>query len=130
MSNLADRLARDSEPWKPEDEDTVLGTVLAIAERDGGYGPYPVVTLETADGRELEIHAFHRLLRDKLASIDVWPGDQLGIRYLGQKVTADGSGRYFAYRVVHQMGERLTTTVSPAADPVTAPDLPGDELEP
>ena len=39
-----------AEAWSPEPGEIIAGTVVEITTRDGGYGDYPIVTLETDEG--------------------------------------------------------------------------------
>lgn len=127
MSSLQDRLNRNPEPWKPEEGDSVLGTVLEVNMRDGGYDEYPVVALETEDGREMEVHAFHTSLKNDVMKLELRPGDEFGCRYLGKRTSATGAS-YYAYRVVHSRGDNPEPSkVTPAA-PLGTPNLTGDLL--
>src|SRR5215213_5893131 len=85
MSNLHEDLERDYAPaWKPSEGDALVGVVVDVTEREGNFGRYPIVTLRTADGEELAVHAFHEVLQGELAKVAPKPGDELGIRYLGK----------------------------------------------
>lgn len=109
--NISDLLDRDPENWDPNPGDKLVGTLVEITTRDNGHGPYPLVEIETADGRLVHFHAWHTVAASELAQKNPAPGDRVGVKYLG--VPAGKS--YESYRV---MIERQT----PA--PVTA----GDEL--
>ncbi len=89
----------ESSGWRPVEGDKIEGTVVDIATGDGGYGPYPIVTVSTADGSEVAIHAFHQVLRGELARRRPKPGDQLRVVYLGQVTGKDGKSKYHSYRV-------------------------------
>jgi hypothetical protein len=126
MSTLSERLNRDPKPWKPEPNDAVLGVVLDTQLRDGGYGEYLVITIETLDGEEIEVHAYHTALRNEVMGLDVRPGDQLGVRYLGEQKTAAGQ-KYHAYRVVYERAERRQPVSVAQPEPIGAPLLPDEE---
>lgn len=87
--------------WRPEPGQTIAGAVQRIGVSDGGWGPYPVVTVHTtrhegahAAGRDVAIHAFHEVLRHELAARQVQPGDVIEVTYLGKHEKG-----YHGYRV-------------------------------
>lgn len=88
-----------AEGWRPEPGARIVGTVIDIAANDMGYGPYAIVTLETASG-PIAVHAFHTVLRRELAKRRPKVGDQLDITYLGKKGEGGHFGKgYDNYRV-------------------------------
>ncbi len=116
MSSLQDRLNRDPEVVKIEPGESIVGTVLDITTRENEYGSYPLVSLETDDGRELEWHAFHTVAANELAKVNPQPGDVLGVRNLGKR---DGKN-YVAYRIVVERN----TPAAPLAITVTEDEAP------
>lgn len=103
--SIQDRLNRETETAKLEEGESVIGTLLDLALRDSDYGdPYPVVTLETADGREVDVHGYHSVLRNRLLELDPRPGDKLGIKCLGKRTGKSGTA-YMDYRVVIERDE-------------------------
>lgn len=121
--SIEDRL--DREPavgWRPEPGDQVVGTIVEISEAPGtDWGPYPVITIDKADGTgEVAVHAFHSVLKNEIESKQPTEGDTIGIRYLGKQQGAKQS--YEGYRVVL---ERVTpraagTPAAPAPVPAAA----------
>jgi hypothetical protein len=96
MSTLHDALdASFAAAWRPEPGDKLVGTVIELDERDGAYGPYPIITLRQEDGEEFAVHAFHGVLQSELARVAPKHGDQLGIKYEGK----DQAKGYHRYRV-------------------------------
>jgi hypothetical protein len=84
VQTIQDELDRDFAPaWKPAPGDKVVGTVTDLTSRDGEYGTYPIVTLNTGDG-EVALHCFHEVLANELARIAPKVGDQLGVKYVGR----------------------------------------------
>ena len=119
--SIQDRLNRETETAKLEDGESVIGTLLDLALRDSDYGdPYPVVTLETSDGREVDVHGYHSVLRNRLLELDPRPGDQLGIKCLGKRTSKAGTS-YVDYRVVIERAHR------DPADEHHAPKVTEDE---
>lgn len=90
-----------AEAWRPEPGDKIAGRVLAIAMGpDMGYGPYPIVTLDSA-GTEYAIHAFHQILRTELARRRPKVGDEIEVTYQGKRSPKSGNGNPFhVYRVI------------------------------
>ena len=72
------------EAWRPKVGDCLIGTVVSTDERDGEYGTYPIVTVETRDGKRLAVHAFHTVARGELARLRPKVGDEIGIKYHGK----------------------------------------------
>ena len=95
-SSLEERLDTQFAPaWRPSPGEKIVGTVTELSERDGAYGPYPIVTLRREDGEELAVHAFHEVLQSELARIAPKHGDSVGIKYEGK----DDERGYHRYRV-------------------------------
>lgn len=100
MSSIEDRLdASYAAAWRPDVDDKLVGEVVALSERDGGYGNYPILTLRRDDGEELAVHAMHYVLSSELAKLRPKIGDRLAIKYLG-KIAPKTGAPYHAYRVV------------------------------
>lgn len=131
--SLSDRLnAPDAEGWKPAVDDEIEGDIVEISFRDGGWGPYPIVTLQLDDGTFIAIHAFHFVLKDRLVNeLQIAQGDRLAVKYLGAKTPKDGGKPYENYKAVsEQRGPRpATSTPSPASAPST-PSTPAPAAEP
>ena len=87
--------------WRPEPGDKLVGTVTELTERDGAYGPYPIITLRQEDGEEFAVHAFHGVLQSELARVAPKHGDTLGIKYSGK----DQEKGYHRYRVRRAGGD-------------------------
>lgn len=95
---IARKIALASAPaWRPNPGDTLLNPTV-VGVRKGGvggeYGTYPILVVESTDGDILAIHAFHTLLRDRLAEIKPTPGTVIeSITYLGEKITNASAGK-------------------------------------
>ena len=72
------------EAWRPKPGEYLIGKVTGIDERDGSYGTYPIVTVETEDGKRLAFHAYHTVARGELARLRPKTGDDIGIKYHGK----------------------------------------------
>lgn len=118
--------------WRPSTGDTVAGEVIDISSTDGGYGPYHVLTLRGEDGAEVDVHAFHTVLRNELGRRNVQVGDRLEIAYLGHADGGRGKSGYDHYRVkggktpVIDWDSDAGAESAPEPDvPIEAPVLPG-----
>jgi hypothetical protein len=86
--------------WRPDPGAIIDGTVTEITTYDGGgYGRYPIIVLRLHDGGEFAVHAFHTVLRNELARLDVQVGEHVAIFYGGPRETRSGDGSYESYRV-------------------------------
>jgi hypothetical protein len=95
LTTIQDQLDREFAPaWKPAPGDKIVGTVTDLTTRDGEYGRYPIVTLNTGTG-EVALHCFHEVLANELARIAPKVGDQVGVKYVGK----DPDKGYHRYRV-------------------------------
>lgn len=126
LTRLRDRLGRDPQPWTPDVGDSVLGTVIEVDERLSEYGPYPAITVETDDGEEFIIAAYHTALRNEIGRHDIRPGDIFGARYGGKVESKSGGSSYHAYRCVYERGDRPDETgpCPEAGDPPPVPPAP------
>ena len=134
--SLQDRLDSSAEAWKPNVDDSVIGTVLAVDERTTEFGTYPIVTLMTDDGDEVAVHAFHTVLKSEFARRPPVDGERLGIKYLGKSPKG-----YEAYRVVWEntrppnwdrigaeaQAERIVAEAE-TAQPTEASGAPDDDI--
>lgn len=92
-------MTEESSGWRPDPGARIAGKVVDIATGDGGYGPYPIVTIVTGAGDEVAVHAFHQVLRTELARRRPKVGTELAITYVGEQPSKDGRGKYHVYRV-------------------------------
>lgn len=133
--NIFDRLESNSEAWRPEQGDLLVGVVVALGSNDGGFGPYTVVTVEIdADGAtegggnpipvgdERAWHAFHTVAANELEKLAVRVGDRIGAKYLGVQTAKDGETQFHHWRIVSEPATRpdepeTAVDASPPADP-------------
>lgn len=78
--------------WRPTSGDEITGYVITTRKRETEYGTHPVVILDTRneDGTYTAVHAFHSVLKGRLAEVKPRPGDRLTIHYAG-KITGKGN---------------------------------------
>jgi hypothetical protein len=114
------------EAWNPNPGDTITGFVVKLGVADGGWGPYPVVTLRTTQVPQGEVdvavHAFHDMLQSELVDRQVQAGDQLTITYLGKHPEKNyhgyrvaGTDRPFDWTQFGARGDTPTQAHAPAA---------------
>lgn len=120
---LEERLTgEDAEPWIPETPgEHIFGEVEEVGTREGDFGEYTVITLLTADGSVRSIAGFGTVLKGKLAELDPQPGDQIGVKFVGEKTGKNGKD-YKDWTVVIQRASVMT----PASDAGLAT---GDEFQ-
>lgn len=96
--------------WEPEEGDVLAGELVRTDARDGGYGPYPVLTVEVKgsgstefggddieDGERRTFHGYHTVIKQKLAEAEPATGDLVAIVFHGDRKTQDGSRTYKSY---------------------------------
>lgn len=71
------------EGWRPNPGDSITGKVLDLTTGQGDYAKYPIVTLQTKDG-EVNVHAFHHTLKNRLREMRPKRGHTLTITFLGE----------------------------------------------
>ena len=97
---------------------SAVGTVVELAEGDGEFGSFPIVTIDT--GSELvSIVCARSVLRREVLGRDIRIGDAFAIEYLGEDKTAKGT-KFHNYRVGHVASDRKP-------EPPRIPSLHDDE---
>lgn len=121
-------MTEEGNGWRPTAGDKIEGTVVDIATGDGGYGPYPIVTLEVEGGSEVSVHAFHHVLRTELARRRPRVGNELAIKYIGKTDDSKDRKGYHTYRVTggQVQGYDWTRDDPNGPDDDPEPDLPID----
>ena len=100
LDELLAAVGRDVLPWDRDVEPMIAGQVITLDERDNEYGMFPVLTLLTGDGREVEIAGMGAVLHRAFMTNGIEPGDFLAVRYLGQRTPRSGGKKYHDYKVV------------------------------
>lgn len=87
---------RQAPAWRPEPGSTIKAEVIGLKMGAGDYGPYPIIvykvihaTDSTPVGAIVSVHAFHTLLRNKLAELATEIGKVQWITYDGKVETND-----------------------------------------
>lgn len=89
------------EGWRPSAGDSITGKVFSLERGWSDYQGefYPIVTIEQSDGKRVNVHAFHAVLKNRLAAVRPGIGDTLTITYHGQRDSKDGRRRVSIYSV-------------------------------
>ena len=117
--SIQDRLNRETETLSLEAGASAVGILRELTLRDSDYGdPYPVVTIEKADGSEVVVHGYHSVLRNRLLELDPRPGDEIGIKCLGKRTSKSGT-TYNDFKVVLERAERPAVADDEVPAPVT-----------
>ena len=109
---------RQAPAWMPEPGTTIRGTVKALrmgglTADEGGYGRYPIIIyrvvgirnpgeadFNVGDHGDIAVHAFHTLIRERLAELKTAPGSDQFVTYLGTRESRnrkDKDGKPVAY---------------------------------
>jgi hypothetical protein len=102
--------------WISAEGDKLIGRVEGFGEWDAGYGSYPIVTVMVtgpsteqgeaiAEGERRAVHCQATVLRSKLSRERPVIGDEIGLKNIGMRGTADRQYRDFNLRVAGR-GER------------------------
>ena len=136
MMDELDVEIENAEAWIAEEGDSIVGTVTRVDTRDGGYGEYPIVTIDvtegTLKGEPMEVpctRSFHAMAtvasgelgwtRDAGEWDDrkVFVGGEIGAKFV--EMRAGRNNTYEFWRVICKpapsIGEQL------AADPDDGP---------
>jgi hypothetical protein len=115
-TDLTDRFEKHYAPgWRPAIHEIAQGVVAELGERLGyDDKPYPIVVIRKGSGEEVALHAFHYVLRSKLAEEKPAIGDRIAVRYDGKVKSKTGGKAYHSYSVVR---ERANAEVASPADP-------------
>lgn len=93
--------------WRPIPGDEITGYVITTRRRETEYGVHPVVILDLrTDETYTAVHAFHTVLKTRLAEIKPKPGDRLTIHYVGK---IDGKGNPYHSYVAFNPDDTTTT---------------------
>lgn len=118
-NDIGSLLDLDAEPWgtaenPPPEGSKLVGWVVAKTTRDDSpFGPYPIVTVLTEDGKLVSLHAFHRITRDLAGAAQ--QGDRIGVKFKGRKPSAvSGQSDYYNYSVILQRRHALDAGVADA----------------
>jgi hypothetical protein len=101
FENMTDGIAQDDElaklldqpaakGWLPKPGDKVTGIVVDVDTATSEYGEYPLIEVQRPDGSTVAVHAFHEVLKKRIASKKPKIGDRIGIVYFGK----DEGGKY------------------------------------
>jgi hypothetical protein len=120
--------------WRfDSDGPLIVGHVIGFGEFDAGWGPYPIVTLRLADGRERSVHCQREVLARELAKARPRIGERVGIKWLGQP---EGKSYHrYVVRIDRSQGDTLDWSryvpgVEDATPPVTTPAPPPPNVPP
>ena len=128
----------NAEAWIAEEGDSIVGTVTRVDSRDGGYGEYPIITIDategTVGGEALEVpctRSFHAMAtvasgemgwnRDAGQWEDrkVFVGGEIGAKFV--EMRAGRNNTYEMWRVICKpppsVAEQLAA--DPEVDPFT-----------
>ena len=97
MMSLDELIELEVSGWNPEPGAKLVG--LVIDRRDGiegGYDPYTMLVIQTGEQEATAVHCFHSALRSEVERQDPQVGDQIAVKYLGQKPTK-GQSRFASY---------------------------------
>lgn len=99
-------MLRQAPAWRPEPKTTICGEVIGLRMGSSDFGSYPIVIYRNLLTNEIiAVHAFHTILRNKLAELKTDIGKQQWITYLGKQASRtrkdkDGEpGEYHNYDV-------------------------------
>ena len=118
-----------------EPGETVKGKLESVHLMQGDYGPTPVLTLQTAEGRQA-ILVKGNVFKEEMAERKPKPGDELTITYLGKKAPKNNpKGKpYHVFKVLGGQEPEFDWAqfVSPErrADPVGRYADPAEDFSP
>jgi hypothetical protein len=92
---------QESEGWRPNDGDVLTGKVHGVSKAwsDWSNSFYPLVTVQTDDGKLVDVHAFHQTLQSRLMELKPEIGTPIEFAFLGKRPTKDGKREVAVYKV-------------------------------
>jgi hypothetical protein len=69
--------------WLPQPGTVMAAEVAGLRMGESGYGPYPIVVYKLDSGEFVSVHAFHTLLRTRLAELGTDVGKRQILSYDG-----------------------------------------------
>lgn len=89
--------------WQPDKDSThpnpIRGEITDIRVIYGKYGEHKGVTIRQDDGSRYCVPASRRMLAGRLEDLQPQVGENIAIKFLGEKTAKDGETQYFAYGV-------------------------------
>lgn len=91
--------------------DRIAGRVKQVGTADtGGFGAYPLVTIETKDGERVALHCFHTVVQEAIKRQGgVQVHDYFAMQYNGKVSSKKGGPDYEDYKVIIR---KMSSTVS------------------
>jgi hypothetical protein len=114
VSGFLERMRIAKAPaWMPEPGDVLIGEVIGLSMRDGEYGLYPCVTYQRLDGDGVvNLHAFHTIIRERLAELKTNLTSRHIITYNGtrEKTKPNAKGEIESYHdyYIEDFNEKIT----------------------
>lgn len=103
-STMQDRLNRESENWRPDQDpkhpNPVSGIIDEISTFEGEYGTVPVLAVLDEAGKEWRVFCFGSVLQNRMVELKPNVGDTIGIKFLGKEKSRNFSNDYRNYKVV------------------------------
>lgn len=108
--------------WRPEVGDELIGIATGWSKgRTRRDEVHPILIVETEEGRRLGVWLFNRVLREKVAELDVQVGEMVLVRRLPDRTSAAGQ----VYRDFVVAIDRKNDPFAGCSAPVDA-EMPGD----
>lgn len=135
MTDINELLDMDYAPsWIPNEFDKLIGEVVDIDERDGGYGVYPIITVKVTDtptpvrlkdgeakaGDLVAWHAMSTIAKDEAK--DVQRGQMIGVKRQADKVSTKTNKTMTVWRVKTTGGSRPVAASAPVDEVSVDPD--------
>jgi len=104
------RMDGNSAAWRPADNpdhpNPLIGKVVEVEVGTGDFGEYPIVFVLDDKGDEWRVHGFGNVLKKRIATLQPVPGDEIGVKYLGEEPARNYPGKtYRNFKVVVEKGD-------------------------
>lgn len=106
----------DAQRWSPTAGDILIGKVKEMRKVTTGYGEGRVVDIENKEGTFTVF--LSTVLRSKFSKQDIKPGDEVGIKFLGE-VESKGGRSYKDFAVVTEEDSSGETQSTKKKDPIS-----------
>lgn len=98
MMSIEELVDLEVSGWNPEPGDKLVGVLIDRRDGvEGGYDPYTMLVIQTGEHEATAVHCFHSALRGEVERQDPRIGDQVAVKFLGERPTK-GQSKFASFQ--------------------------------